>query len=113
MSAPGKTASNRLTSTIDPTSADFRQNAAEMAALVRDIRRQEDTIGLGGGLAAIERQHAKGRLTAEALLDRYCTLIYAQCGSYEESARRLKLDRRTVKRRVDPALLAALEATRD
>jgi 3-methylcrotonyl-CoA carboxylase beta subunit len=64
MSAADSTPSNRLASTIDPASAEFRQNAAEMAALVRDIRRQEDVIALGGGPDAIERQHAKGRLTA-------------------------------------------------
>jgi transcriptional regulator with AAA-type ATPase domain len=43
----------------------------------------------------------KGRLTADQLLQRYCTLVYAQTGSYEETARRLQLDRRTVKSRID------------
>jgi transcriptional regulator of acetoin/glycerol metabolism len=46
-----------------------------------------------------------GRLTASELLTRYCTLIYARTGSYEETARRLDLDRRTVKSKVDAALL--------
>jgi transcriptional regulator with AAA-type ATPase domain len=41
-----------------------------------------------------------GKLTAEELLCRYCTLVYSQTGSYEETARRLKLDRRTVKARI-------------
>jgi transcriptional regulator with AAA-type ATPase domain len=41
-----------------------------------------------------------GRLTAEQVLSRYCTLVYRQTGSYEETARRLKLDRRTVKAKV-------------
>ena len=41
-----------------------------------------------------------GRLTAEQFLSRYCGLVYRQTGSYEETARRLKLDRRTVKSRV-------------
>jgi len=44
-------------------------------------------------------------LTADALVRRYCTLVYAQTGSYEETARRLQLDRRTVKSKIDPALL--------
>ncbi len=48
---------------------------------------------------------ANGTLTADALLRRYCTLVYAQTGSYEETARRLQLDRRTVKSKIDPALL--------
>lgn len=46
----------------------------------------------------------RGRLTADELLDRYCTLVYQQCGSYEETGRRLGLDRRTVRRRVKPDL---------
>jgi hypothetical protein len=41
-----------------------------------------------------------GRLTAEQLLSRYCALVYRQAGSYEETARRLRLDRRTVKSKV-------------
>ena len=50
----------------------------------------------------------EGSLTAEELLGRYCTMVYLRTGSYQETARRLKLDRRTVKRHVDPALLASL-----
>jgi transcriptional regulator with PAS, ATPase and Fis domain len=38
-----------------------------------------------------------GRVTADELLSRYCGVVYGQTGSYEETARRLKLDRRTVK----------------
>ncbi|MFQ6024734.1 MAG: sigma 54-interacting transcriptional regulator, partial [Acidiferrobacterales bacterium] len=49
---------------------------------------------------------ASGTLTAEALLRRYCTLVYAQTESYGETARRLQLDRRTVKSRIDWDLLA-------
>jgi DNA-binding NtrC family response regulator len=46
-----------------------------------------------------------GRLTAEELLRRYCTLVYRQTGSYEATARRLGLDRRTVKSKVqDPTV---------
>ncbi len=49
-----------------------------------------------------------GALTAEQLLSRYCTLVYARTGTYEGTARRLGLDRRTVRKKVDPALLASL-----
>jgi hypothetical protein len=38
-----------------------------------------------------------GTLTADRLLQKYCAHIYRQTGSYEEAARRLRLDRRTVK----------------
>jgi transcriptional regulator with PAS, ATPase and Fis domain len=49
-----------------------------------------------------------GKLTADELLRRYCTLVYSQTGSYEETARRLQLDRRTVKSKIDPQFLAQL-----
>jgi transcriptional regulator with AAA-type ATPase domain len=46
-----------------------------------------------------------GSLTAEELLRRYVTLVQAQTHNYEETARRLGLDRRTVKAKVDPGML--------
>jgi hypothetical protein len=42
-----------------------------------------------------------GKLTADELLRRYCTLVYGQTRNYEETARRLGLDRRTVKAKVE------------
>lgn len=39
-----------------------------------------------------------GSLDAEALLSAYCTLLYQRHGTYEEVARRMQLDRRTVKK---------------
>ena len=42
-----------------------------------------------------------GRLTADELLRRYCSIVYAQTRNYEEAARRLGLDRRTVKAKVE------------
>jgi len=41
-----------------------------------------------------------GALTADALLKRYCKLVYGRTKNYEETARRLGLDRRTVKSKV-------------
>jgi len=49
-----------------------------------------------------------GRLTADDLLRKYCTLVYAETGSYLETARRLGIDRRTVKDRIDPRFLGSL-----
>ena len=49
-----------------------------------------------------------GELTAEEVLKRYCTLVYAATGSYQETGRRLGLDRRTVREKVDAHLLAEL-----
>jgi transcriptional regulator with AAA-type ATPase domain len=51
-------------------------------------------------------------LTADQLVSRYCTLVYSQTGSYEETARRLKLDRRTVKSKIDANLLIELRQSK-
>jgi transcriptional regulator with AAA-type ATPase domain len=59
--------------------------------------------------AAISAAVQAGRLTADELLSHYCTLVYAQTGSYEQAAQRLKLDRRTVKAKLDRELLARLK----
>ena len=48
-----------------------------------------------------------GSLTADQLLRQYCTLVYARTKNLEETARRLKLDRRTVKAKVDWEKLSA------
>jgi len=45
-------------------------------------------------LAGIEA----GLLDADALLSAYCSLLYQREGTYEEVARRTRLDRRTVKK---------------
>ena len=54
---------------------------------------------------------AQGRLTAKELLRRYCTLVYARTSNYQETARRLGLDRRTVKSNIDPDFLEELRAS--
>jgi DNA-binding NtrC family response regulator len=55
---------------------------------------------------------AAGTLSADEVLNRYCTLVYADTGSYVEAAERLGLDRRTVRGRVDRELARALRASR-
>ena len=61
------TASSKSTSTINP-----------LREIVEEFRQTEAEIRLGGGLAAIDRQHAKDRLTAreriEKLVDPPCEL---------------------------------------
>ena len=71
------------------------------------------------GPAATRRRRAEfltaveaGALSADALLRRYCTWVYARTGSYSETARRLGLDPRTVRDRVDPAWLASAPGRR-
>src|SRR5262249_50793538 len=46
-----------------------------------------------------------GAWTADELLSHYCNWIYAQIPNLEECARRLNLDRRTVRARLKPELL--------
>ncbi|MGH7804091.1 MAG: sigma 54-interacting transcriptional regulator [Candidatus Binatia bacterium] len=53
--------------------------------------------------ARLAREIRDGALSAESVLDRYCSLVHAKTGSYVETARRLGLDRRTVKRRAEAA----------
>jgi hypothetical protein len=60
---------------------------------------------------AVAEAVVQGTLTAGELLTRYCTLVYAQTGSHAETARRLGLDRRTVRGHVDRAFLATLRGT--
>jgi hypothetical protein len=45
-----------------------------------------------------------GELTADELLARYAAHVYQLTGSYEEAARRMRLDRRTVKAKVEAYL---------
>ncbi len=41
-----------------------------------------------------------GRLTADELVRQYCQVVHAECGSYQKTAQRLGLDRRTVRRKL-------------
>ena len=51
------------------------------------------------------------RLSADELLRRYCTIVYASQGSYEQAARQLNIDRRTVRSKIDRKLLEQLQRT--
>ncbi len=42
-----------------------------------------------------------GSLTATELLSSYCRTLYARLGSYEQVARHIELDRRTVKKYIE------------
>ena len=44
------------------------------------------------------------RLTATELIGRYCRALYDRLGSYEQVARRIELDRRTVKKHIERVL---------
>ncbi len=82
----------KIESRIDAKSAEFEKNTRLMVERVTEIKNDEETIGQGGGVKAIEAQHKKGRLTAR---ERIAKLIdsktqffelgaFAAFGMYEE-----------------------------
>jgi DNA-binding NtrC family response regulator len=71
--------------------------------LIRRDYRPSRAAAPGDPAEALSQDLRAGRLTAEQLLSRYCAIVYQQTGSYEETARRVGLDRRTVKSKVDAA----------
>jgi transcriptional regulator with PAS, ATPase and Fis domain len=88
-------------------------NYRELEQCVRNvlIRRNYRPAQTAGALSALDGcvdEFRSRRLTADELLCRYCTMVYAKTGSYEEAARQLQIDRRTVKSKVDSELLARL-----
>jgi len=77
---------------VKPDSPRFARNQKAVADLMAQVRKEEETIRLGGGDKAIESQHKKGRLTARErialLLDpgtEFFELgIYTAWGMYED-----------------------------
>ena len=61
-----------------------------------------------GPLEEVIDDFRNARVSADQLLSHYCTMVYRRTGSYEETARRLGIDRRTVKSKVDSELLTRL-----
>ena len=58
-----------LQSKINPRSEDFRANAAQMRALVEDLRAKAAQVALGGGEAARARHVARGKLLPRERID--------------------------------------------
>src|ERR1700724_1948361 len=82
---------NVLTTKIDPTSARYEANMRFLADLMSQVRNEGEKICEGGGIKAIESQHAKGRLTARERIklladpDTFFELgLYTAYGMYEE-----------------------------
>jgi 3-methylcrotonyl-CoA carboxylase beta subunit len=84
-------ATNLLTTKVDPTSARFEANMRFLADLMSQIRNESEHICEGGGPKAIANQHAKHRLTARERIhlladpETFFELgLYAAHGMYEE-----------------------------
>lgn len=82
-----------------PANYTWPGNYRELEQCVRNvlIRRAYQPLESGDDFQA---RYQRGALTAEGVLEHYIRLVYRQTGSYEETARRVGLDRRTVKARV-------------
>ena len=92
----------------------WRGNVRELEQCVRNVlvrkRYHPPAAPLTGARIELSEALRDGGVTAKELVRRYCTFVYARTGSYQETARRLDLDRRTVKRSIDAALLERLAA---
>ncbi len=79
------------------------EQAVRRILLTRHYEGDSMTLGLDWEEELIQKIQS-GTLEARELLSRYCALLFRRFGTYEEVARRTKLDRRTVKRYVDSAI---------
>jgi DNA-binding NtrC family response regulator len=90
-------------------------NYRELEQCVRNIVIRRSYLPMTGRQAgngdAFFEQFRAGRLTAEQVLSYYAAVVYRQTGSYEEASRRLGLDRRTVKAKVESHLARSTAAT--
>lgn len=91
-------------------------NIRELEQCVRNMLIQGEytpqALALGGegdpghGTASkLSRAFLAGEISADELLDTYTSWVFQKTQSYSETGRKLGLDRRTVKSRVNPALL--------
>jgi transcriptional regulator with AAA-type ATPase domain len=88
-------------------------NFRELEQCVRNVLIRHEyrppEIHARNGAATLAEAFDTGAMTADELLRKYCTLVYSRTRNLEETARRLKLDRRTVKSKVDPEMLGTKE----
>jgi hypothetical protein len=78
-------------------------NVRELEQCVRNVLIRQSYDPPGADKSLLDTI-AEGRMSAEQVLRRYCRIVYARCGSYEQAARVLGLDRRTVKAKVTAPL---------
>ncbi|MCX6620300.1 MAG: sigma 54-interacting transcriptional regulator, partial [Acidobacteria bacterium] len=79
-------------------------NYRELEQLIRNVLIRRDYRPVRGAAPnpseSLAEELRQGRITADELMARYCAIVYRETGSYEETARRLGIDRRTVKARI-------------
>jgi MoxR-like ATPase len=75
-------------------------NFRELEQCVRNVLVRKEYRPAGRSVA-FPPHMAESTLTAEELLEAYCAQVYERSGSFVETARRLGLDRRTVKSKVE------------
>ena len=82
---------NVLATRVDATSARFEANMRFLADLMSQVRNEGEKICEGGGVRAVESQHAKNRLTARERIEKLADPgtffelgLYAAYGMYEE-----------------------------
>ncbi|MFT5129682.1 MAG: transcriptional regulator with AAA-type ATPase domain [Rhodothermales bacterium] len=81
-------------------------NVRELEQCVRNVLIRRDYQPLGRPPAETAFADAlSSSLTLDELISHYCTQVYKETGSFVETARRLQVDRRTVRARVDQAYL--------
>lgn len=91
-------------------------NVRELEQCVRNVilRRQYEPLRRLSSKQSISQRLSErmeqGTISADQLIEHYCTLTYSKTMSYVETSRRLGLDRRTVKARVNKELLERLRA---
>jgi hypothetical protein len=76
------------------------EQAVRSVLLVSTYRGDTGLGGQEGGPGRLLSGIEKGELSVDELTTEYCTLLYERYGTYEEVARRAKMDRRTVKKYV-------------
>lgn len=83
---------------------DWPGNVRELEQCIRNIMIRgayQPTATAQEAPNSLAEDMKKGLLTADELLSAYCQLVYQQTGSYVETAKRLNLDRRTVKSKIN------------
>src|SRR4029078_13168544 len=61
---------DRLDSTVDPSSSDFRRNIERMAALVVELRERQARVKEGGGEKYVQRHREQGKLPVRDRIDK-------------------------------------------